>query len=426
MLESVRVIILAGGLGTRSANPSKPKILQEISPGITLLDMHLQNLNEAGFIEVTLSLGAHADEVFTELELLKPQYPKLAITTELDEEAGGTLGALNQAIRHSNESFYLVILGDIAWNYDLSILLSAFEPLENKSLVLVHPNLHPFDSDLVLISHNDDAKILLKGTASRESVRFPTKAIVGMYLFNRYNLLNYSNKIGEITKDLLLPLSESGDLVTQVTTGYFHDTGTPKRLEDTQDAFRRGVFARRAEKPTRAIFLDRDGTIFKDSPLGRSSVSTSEIPLELVSSIREVNLVGIPIILVTNQPAIAKGQILIDDFFYSQKLIEEILAQGGAFLDDFEYCPHHPESGHVGEVDYLKVPCDCRKPNIGMFRASKFKHEIDLANSVYLGDSQIDKEAAEKVGMNFELCTWDGSLGRRTSEAILKWKEILK
>jgi NDP-sugar pyrophosphorylase family protein len=214
MLESFRVVIVAGGLGTRSANPMKPKILQEISPGRTLLDMHLKNLNEAGFKNITLSLGAHADEVFTELELLKPLYPKLAIATELDEQAGGTLGAINQAIRHSNESFYLVILGDIAWNYDLSILLSAFEPLENKSLVLVHPNLHPYDSDLVLISPSDGTKILLKGTATSESVRFPTKAIVGMYLFNRNNLLNYLNKMGEITKDLLLPLSGSGKLVT--------------------------------------------------------------------------------------------------------------------------------------------------------------------------------------------------------------------
>jgi histidinol-phosphate phosphatase family protein len=426
MLESFRVVIVAGGLGTRSANPMKPKILQEISPGRTLLDMHLKNLNEAGFKNVTLSLAAYADEVFTELELLKPLYPELAISMELDEQAGGTLGAINQAIRHSNESFYLVILGDIAWNYDLSILLSAFERLENKSLVLVHPNLHPYDSDLVLISPSDDTKILLKGTATSESVRFPTKAIVGMYLFNRNNLLDCLNKMGEITKDLLLPLSGNGKLVTLVTTGYFHDTGTPKRLEDTQSAFRRGVFARRREKPTRAIFLDRDGTIFNDSPLGRTSLNACEIPLELVSSIREVNLVGIPIILVTNQPAIAKGQILIDDFFYTQKLLEETLAQGGAFLDDFEYCPHHPESGHVGEVDYLKVSCDCRKPNIGMFRASQSKHEIDLNNSVYLGDSQIDEEAAKKAGMNFELCSWDGSLGIPTSQAILRWKEILK
>ena len=64
-------------------------------------------------------------------------------------------------------------------------------------------------------------------------------------------------------------------------------------------------------------------------------------------------------------------------------------------------CPHHPHSGFINEINSLKVSCFCRKPLPGMFYEASYMRNIDLKNSLLIGDSSKDNESAKNIGMRF-------------------------
>ena len=68
-------------------------------------------------------------------------------------------------------------------------------------------------------------------------------------------------------------------------------------------------------------------------------------------------------------------------------------------LDDIYYSPHHPDKGFDGEIPELKIKCDCRKPNIGLVKKAALEHNIDLNNSIMIGDTTLDIKMAENAGM---------------------------
>lgn len=109
--------------------------------------------------------------------------------------------------------------------------------------------------------------------------------------------------------------------------------------------------------------------------------------------VRLLNEAGIPVLVVTNQSAIARGWI--DDAGLAAihaRLIDE-LASHGARLDAIRHCPHHPTEG----VGALRVACRCRKPAPGMLIDLAAEHGIDLTRSWLVGDAARDIEAARAV-----------------------------
>jgi histidinol-phosphate phosphatase family protein len=191
---------------------------------------------------------------------------------------------------------------------------------------------------------------------------------------------------------------------------YVRDTGTASRLFRVQKDFATGSFHRRARCSRSAIFLDRDGTLVPNIGECRKSVLPGEVPTAVVQEINSANQRGIPIILVTNQPGIAKGCLSYAEFLNS--LIGLRAALGGAFLDDYYFCPHHPETGWPGEVRELKVECNCRKPKPGMLLEAAKQHDLELGQSVFIGDSLADMAAAASSGTHFKSAEWseDGAI----------------
>ena len=70
-------------------------------------------------------------------------------------------------------------------------------------------------------------------------------------------------------------------------------------------------------------------------------------------------------------------------------------------IDGFYYCPHHPDSGFEGEIKSLKVECNCRKPNTEMVLTAAKNHNINLTESIFIGDSSVDEELAGKLSLEF-------------------------
>ena len=111
-------------------------------------------------------------------------------------------------------------------------------------------------------------------------------------------------------------------------------------------------------------------------------------------AIRLLNRAGFVVCVTTNQGGIGLG-FYTEDFLKSLHVeLDAVLREAGAHVDDWLYCPHHPNA----RVPALKVACECRKPGPGMVRQAEQRFEIDLARSFVIGDKWTDIGMATSVG----------------------------
>lgn len=151
-----------------------------------------------------------------------------------------------------------------------------------------------------------------------------------------------------------------------------------------------------------AVFLDRDGVINRyayNAELGTVDTPATPSEFELLPGAAEavaaLNGMNLPVIVVSNQPGIAKGKL-------SPKLLDAIneemrvqLARAGARLDAVLYCRHHPEAV---VADY-RADCDCRKPKPGLLLRAALERNLDLRESYFIGDDASDVLAGRAAGV---------------------------
>lgn len=391
-------LILAGGKGTRSADPNLPKILQSVN-GRTLLEIHLSNLEEAGARSVILVLSHLSDTVIQESERLKSAFPTLDISYVLDEGIG-TEAALRLAARHIQGPRVGILLGDTYVDSELSYMWDAWTESKRKLAVFYHPTDHKFDSDTVAIDYKGDLVAAFE-PGLQEPRLGHIFGLTGLYMMevNSLSLLD-----GQITQDgSLVSKLISAVGVTNTAAlpaiGYFKDTGTADRLATVIQAAKRGL---RTRKRGGMVFLDRDGTLIPDLSSGRRSLSRDELNRNLVSKLSTAISRDVPLVMVTNQPAIAKGQIDFGDVYYVNNALIDILLEEGLHLSLALFCPHHPEKGHAGERVELKIACECRKPGTKMFDLSSNLTMRHLGRSLVFGDTSADAIAAKKLSAMFQ------------------------
>jgi len=142
-----------------------------------------------------------------------------------------------------------------------------------------------------------------------------------------------------------------------------------------------------------AVFLDRDGTINEEvSYLSR--MEQLRLYPQTCEAIRLVNAAGMKAVVVTNQSGIARGYFTEEFVRSVHDRINELLAAGGARIDGFYVCPHHPVYGN----GIYKQDCACRKPKPGLLLRAAAEMDIDLARSYMIGDMLKDIEAGKKAG----------------------------
>lgn len=138
-----------------------------------------------------------------------------------------------------------------------------------------------------------------------------------------------------------------------------------------------------------AAFLDRDGVLNVD----HGYVHRPE-QLEWVAgapeSVRVLNEAGYYVLVITNQSGVARG-------FFDEAAVkafhahmQNALAEKGAYIDAYYYCPHHPE----GTVKAFAMACTCRKPRTGMLERAAREWPIDINRSFFIGDKDHDMAAA--------------------------------
>jgi len=151
-----------------------------------------------------------------------------------------------------------------------------------------------------------------------------------------------------------------------------------------------------------AVFLDRDGVI--NSYAYDSEFGTFDSPAhpehfhllpgagEAIASLSHLNL---QVIVVSNQPGIAKGKFTPWQLDTINEAMRLQLARSGARLDAVYYCRHHPEA----TLDAYRVDCDCRKPKPGMLLRAARERNIDLTRSFLVGDGVPDILAGGSAGV---------------------------
>jgi mannose-1-phosphate guanylyltransferase/phosphomannomutase len=400
--NEIRVFIVAGGKGTRSLNPNRAKILQEVSPGFNLIDLHLGEIKKSRLTKVTFLLSHFSDEIIKYLLEAKENHLELEIDWIFDTSEAGTLGALVNGVKEKPAERYLVILGDIAISADYGFLIDTWHKSKSVGAVVVHPNLHPMESDKVLSDRFDKITRIVSKNDSTYSPQSPIRAAAGLYFFDYTCFERLEIVSGDIGSDFLGHLIKQNTLLAMNSSFFFSDTGTPSRLDRVKKAYELGAFQRRTSPMRKSIFIDRDGTLIPDKGTNRIEITNEEIQDSSFKAIARANSFGIPVFLVTNQPGIAKGQIQFKDVEYVQLQIELLAAKFSGIIDDFRFCPHHPMTGFDGEDLRFKGNCDCRKPKIQLFQDIAEKHSLQLINATLIGDSENDKFAAELAGMRFQ------------------------
>ncbi|MEN9342167.1 MAG: hypothetical protein RIQ54_423 [Candidatus Parcubacteria bacterium] len=141
-----------------------------------------------------------------------------------------------------------------------------------------------------------------------------------------------------------------------------------------------------------AVFLDRDGTII-DSPHLNWKKSQFKISKGVIDQIKKINTIGIPVIVITNQPVIARGLISETGVIELHKMLAKRFYKKGARIDRFYFCPHHP---HANVEKYIII-CRCRKPKTGLFQQACKEFNIDLEKSFVIGDMTQDIFAGKKI-----------------------------
>jgi len=144
---------------------------------------------------------------------------------------------------------------------------------------------------------------------------------------------------------------------------------------------------------TRAVFLDRDGTISHEVGYIRDIDHLQLLP-NSAKAIRRLKQSGIKVIVVTNQSGVARGYYSEDHVRRVNDRLTALLKAEGVDLDGIYYCPHHPTEGSGAYTQ----SCRCRKPEPGMLLQAAADQPIDLGRSFVVGDKLTDMEMAHRVG----------------------------
>ena len=163
---------------------------------------------------------------------------------------------------------------------------------------------------------------------------------------------------------------------------------------------------------TPAIFLDRDNTLTIDEGYN-FEINKFQWVNGAPMALHAFHKADIPVFIVTNQGGIGRGLFTEDDMHLFHQHLHKMVRSAGGEIQDFAFCPHHP----LAVTKALKTPCRCRKPEPGLLFDLANKWQIDLSQSVMIGDRSTDVEAGQRAGCHSYLFGGD-DLSRLAQQII--------
>jgi len=392
----MKALILAGGKGTRLGEHTHriPKPMVEVG-GKPILLHQIELLKSYRITDITILVN-HLSETIIEY-FGDGSNLGVTITYHNEKEPLGTAGGLKDIESKISEDF-LLIYGDVMINIDLNRLIEFHHKSDSDCTLVIHPNDHPQDSDLVDI--DDNGRVIAFHSKPHEEGKYYRNLVnAGLYILSP-TILKFLKKgrKADFGQDIFPAIYKKINMYGYNTAEYLKDMGTPGRLERVTKDYLSGRIERANYKHKRAcIFLDRDGVLNLDTDLisRHEDLILFDFVPEAVKRINESEYLSV---VVTNQSVVARNMCTIEDLKVIHNKMEALLGLEGAYLNGIYFCPHHPQGGFPEENPLYKVDCECRKPKPGMLLQAAKEFNIDLEKSWLIGDSERDIKAGEAAG----------------------------
>ncbi|MFA5878850.1 MAG: HAD-IIIA family hydrolase [Candidatus Margulisiibacteriota bacterium] len=392
-----QAVILAGGKGTRLGNLTEeiPKPLVKIC-NKTILEYQIANLVKNGITDVILLVGYLSNKIKDYFQ--DGQKFGVNITYFEEKELLGTAGAF-YFIKDRLDQNFIALYGDVIFDLDFTRFQIFHEAKNALASLLVHPNNHPYDSDLIMLDQDAVITGFIKKNEPRDFY-YHNLVNAGAFILNR-DILQFiePNKKQDLEKDLFSKAIPTNRVYAYKTSEYIKDMGTMDRYKLVTNHLEKGlVAAKNLGLPQKAIFLDRDGTINKLKGF-LTKPEEIEIPEEAIQAFRLINNSEYLAIVITNQPVIARNLCSLAELDIIHAKIETELGLKGVYFDDLFFCPHHPDKGYPEERPEYKINCSCRKPNVGLINKAVEVYNIDLNNSYFIGDTTTDIQTGKNANL---------------------------
>ncbi|EGR1424107.1 HAD family hydrolase [Vibrio vulnificus] len=144
----------------------------------------------------------------------------------------------------------------------------------------------------------------------------------------------------------------------------------------------------------KVAFLDRDGVINKEVNYLYQK-DKFEFTSDCLKGLKILKRLGYSIIVITNQAGIARGYYTENDYQILTDYYTRLINQQNVEILKVYHCPHHPN----GKIEQLAIDCKCRKPRPGMLYLAMKEFDIDIENSILIGDKVSDCEAGLAAGI---------------------------
>lgn len=392
----MKAVILAGGKGTRLGNLTReiPKPMLPLL-GKPLLEYHVELLRDYGITEIWILVNYLKDSIMQHFG--NGAAWNVSIQYYEETEPLGTTGGIKAIESHLTEDF-LVLYGDVLVNMDLHRLIQFHQTQKADATLVLHPNDHPYDSDLVEL--NQQKRITaFHPKPHPEDEYFRNLVNAGLYVLSPKILNTLPSGIArDFGRDIFPSIVSTHYLAGYNTTEYLKDMGTPARLKKVEADLLSGRVERKSYKYwQKAIFLDRDGVLNDDTEFIHRAEDLVLYP-DVPEAVRKINQSDYTAIVVTNQSVVARNLCSEEYLRVIHNKMETDLGKAGAWLDDIYYCPHHPDKGYPDENPEYKIDCDCRKPKPGMLFQAAADYHLDLRKSWMIGDNERDIEAGHAAG----------------------------
>ena len=320
-------IIQAGGKGTRMRELTqdkipKPLLLINEKPMIEWQILQLKEYGINEFVLIIGHLGEKIEEYFSDGSKWGVSIKYVRENTPI-----GSAGSLFYVKKLAINKDVILVFGDVMFELDWNRFIEFHEKNNGTITLLAHPNAHPYDSDLLIVDHND--RVI--GIDSKNNVRnynYKNCVNAGLSIFKHCLFDQLTEcKILDYETDLVEPLMKQNQVFAYNTPEYVKDAGTIDRFKAVCKEQLDGVWnAKCLKNKQKAVFLDRDGTINYLKGFLKNS-DDFELIQGVADAIRILNQSSFLVIVATNQPVIARGDCTLEELNNIHKKMETELGK---------------------------------------------------------------------------------------------------
>lgn len=390
-----QAVILAGGLGKRLQpfTDNNPKPMYPVN-GKPFIGYLIEQVKQFGIDNILLLLGYMPEKITEYLEDGKDY--GVCISYDITPVEFNTGDRIFHAKERLNDDFLLMYCDNYCpinyrklevdfYNNNALIQVSVYENRDNytKNNMLLEKN------GKVLVYDKKRAMPGLQGVDIGYAII--KKKILDMVTCENQNF-----------ESVAYPYAvRQNQMFATVTKHRYYSVGSWERIELTKKFFE--------DIPT--VFIDRDGTINERPP--KACYVENEQQFVWLKGAKEaiglLNKNGYRVLMVTNQPGIARGKLSLEKLNKIHNKMERELEEVGAHIDKIYFCPHNWDEG-----------CECRKPKPGMLYQAQKEYNLNLTKCILIGDDERDIEAGEAAGCITYMVTEDRNILEIVKELVKK------